>query len=122
MRFLTYTLGDENVPVPPPAPDLMDAMEALMEEITTAGVLVATGGLAPTSMAAKVSLTDGEFTVLDGPFTEAKELIGGWALLECRDLDEAVEWAKRFVSVVGEGEVRVRPAEAVWVEGEYGPE
>ena len=93
-----------------------------MEEITTAGVLVATGGLAPTSMAAKVSLTDGEFTVLDGPFTEAKELIGGWALLECRDLDEAVEWAKRFVSVVGEGEVRVRPAEAVWVEGEYGPE
>jgi len=100
----------------------MAEMETLMEEITKAGVLVATGGLAPTSMAAKVSLKDGEYTVMDGPFTEAKELIGGWALLECRDLQEAVEWAKRFMAVVGEGEVCVRPAEAVWVEGEYGPE
>ena len=103
MRFLAYTLGDESVPVPPPAPELMEAMDALMEEITTAGVLVATGGLAPTSMGAKVTLKDGEFTVIDGPFTEAKELIGGWALLECRDLEEAVEWAKRFVVGGGRG-------------------
>ena len=57
-----------------------------------------------------------------GPFTEAEELIGGWALMECRDLEEAVEWVKRFVSVLGEGEVRVRPAESVWINGEYGPE
>ena len=122
MRFLTYTLGDEAVPVPAPAPELMEEMEALMEEITKAGVLVATGGLAPTAMGAKVSLKDGEYAVIDGPFTEAKELIGGWALLECRDLEEAVEWAKRFMAVVGEGDVRVRPAEAVWIDGEYGPE
>ena len=122
MRFLTYTLGDEGVPVPPPAPELMEAMNTLMGEITAAGVLVATGGLAPTSMGAKVALHDGEFTVIDGPFTEAKELIGGWALLECRDLEEAVEWAKRFMAVVGEGEVRVRPAESVWIEGVYAPE
>ena len=122
MRFLTYTLGDEGVPVPPPAPELMEGMDVLMEEITKAGVLVATGGLAPTAMGAKVSLKDGQFTVMDGPFTEAKELIGGWALMECRDLEEAVEWTKRFVSVVGEGEVRVRPAEAVWIERVYGPE
>ena len=60
-------------------------------------------------MGAKITLKDGEFTVVDGPFTEAKELVGGWALLECRDLDEAVEWSKRFLSVLGEGEVRVRP-------------
>jgi hypothetical protein len=73
-------------------------------------------------MGAKITLKDGEFTVIDGPFTEAKELIGGWALMECRDLEEAVEWAKRFVSVLGEGEVRVRPAESVWIEGVYGPE
>jgi hypothetical protein len=122
MRFLTYTLGDESAPVPPPAPELMAEMGSLMEEITAAGVLVATGGLAPTSMGAKLTLKDGEFTVMDGPFTEAKELIGGWALLECRDLGEAVEWAKRFVSVVGEGEVRIRPAESVWIDGVYGPE
>jgi hypothetical protein len=122
MRFLGYTLGDESVPMPPPAPELMTEMGDLLEDATKAGVLVATGGLAPTSMGAKVSLKDGEFTVVDGPFTEAKELIGGWALMECRDLSEAVEWAKRFVSVMGEGEVRVRPAEAVWDEdGGYGP-
>jgi len=122
MRFLGYTLGDERVPMPPPGPELMEEMGAMLEEATKSGVLVATGGLAPTSMGAKITLKDGEFTVVDGPFTEAKELIGGWALMECRDLAEAVEWSKRFVSVIGEGEVRVRPAEAVWVEGDYGPE
>ena len=122
MRFLTYTLGDESAPMPPPTPELMTAMDAMIEDATKAGVLVATGGLAPTSMGAKISLKDGEFTVVDGPFTEAKELIGGWALMECRDLDEAVEWSKRFVSVLGEGEVRVRPAEMVWIDGDYVPE
>ncbi len=109
MRFFGYTLGDESVPLAPPSEDVMVEMGAFMEEATKAGVLVATGGIAPSAMGAKISLKDGEFTVMDGPFTEAKELIGGWAMLECRDLDEAVEWAKRFVGVLGEGEVRVRP-------------
>ena len=122
MRFLGYTLGDENAPVPAPAPELMEEMEAMLEEATRSGVLLATGGLGPTSMGAKVSLKDGEYTVVDGPFTEAKEIIGGWALLECRDLDEAVEWSKRFVAVIGEGEVRVRPVDAVWIDGVYGPD
>jgi hypothetical protein len=122
MRFLGYTLGDETAPMPPPTPELMTAMDEMIEDATKAGVLVATGGIAPTSMGAKVTLKDGEFTVVDGPFTEAKEIIGGWALLECRDLEEAVEWSKRFVSVIGEGEVRVRPAEMVWVDGDYVPE
>ncbi len=109
MRFFGYTLGDESVPMPPPTPELMADMGAFMEEATKAGVLVAAGGIGPTAMGAKINLKDGEFTVVDGPFIEAKELIGGWAMLECRDLDEAVEWSKRFVSVIGEGEVRVRP-------------
>lgn len=121
MRFLGYTLGDESVPMSPPTEQAMTEMGALLEEATKSGVLVATGGIAPTAMGAKVTLKDGEFTVIDGPFTEAKELIGGWALMECRDLDEAVEWARRFVSVMGEGEVRVRPADSVWVDGVYGP-
>jgi hypothetical protein len=121
MRFLGYTLGDESVPFPPPSPELMTAMDEMIEDATKAGVLVATGGIAPTSMGAKVTLKDGEFTVVDGPFTEAKEIIGGWALLECRDLEEAVEWSKRFVSVLGEGEVRVRPVDAIWIDGVYGP-
>ena len=56
-----------------------------------------------------MSLKDGDFTVLDGPFTEAKELIGGWALMETRDREEAIEWTKRFLAIVGEGESTIRP-------------
>ena len=109
MRFFGYTLADESIPMPPPSPELFEKMGSFVEEATKAGVIVATGGIAPTAMGAKITLKDGEFTVVDGPFTEAKELVGGWALLECRDKDEAVEWSKRFVSVLGEGEVRIRP-------------
>jgi hypothetical protein len=109
MRFLGYTLADESLPAPEPSPALFEEMGKFVEEATKAGVIVATGGIAPTAMGAKITLKDGEFTVVDGPFAEAKELVGGWALLECRDKDEAIEWTKRFVSVLGEGEVRIRP-------------
>ena len=110
MRFLGYTLGDESaLPAEPPSPELYEKMGKFVEEATKAGVIVATGGIAPTAMGARITLNDGEFTVIDGPFAEAKELVGGWALMECRDLDEAVEWSKRFLGVLGEGEVRVRP-------------
>ena len=109
MRFFGYTMGDPAAPVEPPSPELMTEMGAFVEEATKAGILVATGGFAPPAEATKVSLADGKYTVIDGPFTEAKELVGGWALMECRDLPEAVEWSKRFLGVLGEGEVRVRP-------------
>ena len=110
MRFLGYTLGSEaDMPAEPPPPELYENMGKFVEEAVSAGVIVATGGIAPTSEGAKVSLQDGEFTVVDGPFTEAKELVGGWALMECRDMDEAIEWTKRFLSVLGAGESRIRP-------------
>ena len=108
MRFLGYTLGDPSAPVPPPSPELMTEMGAFVEEATKAGILVATGGLAPVQEATKVSLADGRYTVTDGPFTEAKELIGGWALMEVRDKDEAIEWTKRFLGVLGYGESTIR--------------
>ena len=110
MRFLGYTLANEaETPTEPPSPDMYEKMGKFVEEATKAGIVVATGGIAPTSEGAIVSLKGGEFTVLDGPFTEAKELVGGWCLMECRDKDEAVEWTKRFLNVLGEGECRVRP-------------
>ena len=109
MRFLGYTLGDPSIPVPPPNQELFDEMGKFIEEATKAGVLVAAGGLGPADEGTKISLKDGKFTLLDGPFTEAKELIGGWALMEVRDKNEAIEWTKRFLSVVGEGESTVRP-------------
>jgi len=108
MRFLGYTLADPSVPIPEASPEMYVKMGAFVEEATKAGVLLATGGLAPVEEAVKISYTDGKFTVLDGPFSEAKELVGGWALMETRDKDEAIEWTKRFLAIVGEGESTIR--------------
>lgn len=102
MRFFCYTLGDENIPISPPSDADMAAMGAFMGEAVQAGVIVATGGIAPTSQGVKVRYSgDGSFTVTDGPFAEAKELIGGWALVETATKDEAIAWTKRFLAVVG---------------------
>ena len=108
MRFFGYTMGDPTAPMEPLSPELMTEMGNFVEEATKAGILVATGGFAPPAEATKVSLADGQYTVIDGPFTEAKELIGGWALMEVRDEDEAVEWTKRFLGVLGYGECTIR--------------
>jgi hypothetical protein len=108
MKFLTYTIGDPSAPMPEPTPDLYQRMSEFMAEANKAGVLLTTGGVADLNEGVKISYHGGEYKVLDGPFTESKELIGGWALLECRDQDEAVEWVKRFLGVVGEGEATVR--------------
>jgi len=94
--------------MPPPTPELMTEMGKFIEEAAKAGVLLATGGLAPVEEATKVIRSGGKFTVIDGPFAEAKELIGGWALMECRDKDEAIEWTKRFLALAGDGESTIR--------------
>ena len=108
MRYFGYTLGDPNAPQPAPTPELMAEMGSFVEEATQAGVLVATGGIAPLDEATRVRYADGEFTVIDGPFTEAKELVGGWALMETRDKAEAIEWTKRFLRIAGGGESTIR--------------
>jgi hypothetical protein len=108
MRFLAYTLGDESTPTPAPTAEMMKEMDAFVEEATKAGVLLATGGVAPLAEKTKVSYKNGQFRVLDGPFTETKELVGGWALMEVRDKDEAIEWSRRFLTIVGEGESTLR--------------
>ena len=108
MRFLGYTMGDPSAPMTPPSPELMEEMGKFIEEATKAGVLVATGAVAPYSEATKITRANGKITVTDGPYTEAKELIGGWALMEVRDKDEAIEWTKRFLDIVGDGESTLR--------------
>ena len=108
MKFFGYTLGDPATPSGPSSPEMYERMSAFVEEATKAGVLLATGGLAPVEEAVKVTYYDGKYSVLDGPFAEAKELVGGWALMETRDKDEAVEWTKRFLGIVGSGESTIR--------------
>jgi hypothetical protein len=109
MRFLGYTLADPTTPIPQPSPDMYAKMGAFVEEATKAGVLLATGGVGPLDDAVKVSYDGASYTVKDGPFSEAKELVGGWAVMECRDKDEAIEWTKRFLAIAGPGESTIRP-------------
>ncbi len=108
MRFLMYTIGDDSVPIPPPSPEVMAEMGKFMDEATKAGVLLATGGMSPSTQGTTVHFSDGKFTVTDGPYTEAKELIGGWALVRVASKAEAIDWAERFLRIVGGGESRIR--------------
>ena len=108
MRFLGYTIGDDSVPLATPTPEVFAEMGQFMAEAVNAGVLIATGGLAPTADGTTIRLENGKYTITDGPYTEAKELIGGWALLDCASKEEAIEWSKRFLAINGSGETRLR--------------
>lgn len=93
----------------PPTRELIEAMGKFVEEVTKAGVLLATDGLKPSSEGARVRLSQGKVTVTDGPFTESKELIASYALLEVESMAEAIDWTTRFLEVLGKGECELRP-------------
>ena len=111
MRFLSMIRIDETTGQVP-SEKLMTEMGRLIEEWTRAGILVNTAGLRPTSEGARVRLRRGKLSTTDGPFTEAKEVIGGYAILEAKSKEEAVELTKRFLAVHGDEwdiECEVRP-------------
>ncbi len=109
MRFMMFMKPNVSEDDYVPHADAVAAMMAYNEELTKAGVLLALDGLAPSSQGARVRFDGRETTVTDGPFTEAKELIGGYWILDVRSKDEAVEWAKRIPHVQGESfEIEVR--------------
>jgi hypothetical protein len=99
----------------PPPKDLMDAIAKLTQEEATARTMIGNGGLGPTAQGARVRLSDGQITVIDGPFTEAKEVIGGYAQFELNSKEEAIEGAVRFMELHKkhwpgwEGETEIRP-------------
>lgn len=105
MQFLMMTTdtGTE-----PPTPELYIAMGKLVQEMTQAGVLLATGGFDP-SKKIHVQNKGGKITVTDGPFTEAKEGIVGFALMEAKSLEEALEHSKKFWAVAGDGAGDIYP-------------
>ena len=92
----------------PPTEKEMADMGQLIEDMAKAGVLIATDGLQPSSKGARVRISGGKFTVIDGPFTETKELIAGYAIIQAKSKEEAIELTKRFLKVVGEGESEIR--------------
>jgi hypothetical protein len=101
MRFLSLIRINENSGLQPSG-QLMSDMGKLLEEVTRAGVMLDTAGLRPTSEGARVRLSHGKISVVDGPFTETKEVIGGYAMMETKSMEEAVYWATRFLKVHGD--------------------
>jgi hypothetical protein len=106
MKFLSiYKSVERNTP---PTQEEMANMGKLIEEGMKAGWLLSTEGCLPSALGSRVRRSSGKVTVTDGPFTEAKELVGGFAILKANSKEEAIKLVKDFLSVVGEGECELR--------------
>ena len=116
MRFMVMVKADKDFEAGlPPKPELLAAIGKLSQDMVKAGVLLETGGLLPSSRGARVRASSGKLSVTDGPFTETKELVGGYAIIQAQSRDEAVELGKQFmeahVTVLGssyDGECEIR--------------
>ena len=106
MRFLSiYRSRETGVP---PTPEHIATMEKLIEKFSASGHLISTEGCLPSRLGFRARRDDGKVTITDGPFTEAKEVVGGFALLNAESREEAIRLTEEFLSVVGEGECEVR--------------
>lgn len=110
MRFMIMFRndGDSEVDVPP-CLDLAE-MGRFIDDLTDTGVLVGYEGLKPSAQGARVRMTGGKRTVLDGPFTEAKELVAGFALVQLASKAAAVDLAEQFLRIAGQGSAEIREA------------
>jgi hypothetical protein len=97
MRYLVMSMATDT----PPDEALYAEMARYVEEMTAAGILLSTGGLEPGGT--RVTSVGDEITVVDGPFAEAKEAVGGFALVEVSSKEEAIELVRRFRKIVGDG-------------------
>lgn len=106
MRFLSiFKSAERNTP---PTEEEMVAMGKLVEEGMKAGWLLSTEGCLPSSLGARVRRANGKLSVTDGPFTEAKEVVGGFAILQAKSKEEAIELLRKFLVLVGDGECELR--------------
>ena len=97
MRFMTLVKSAENLGAPPEK--LMEAIAKLSEEASKVGTMVEAGGLAPTAISNRVRLSQGKVTVIDGPFAETKEVIGGYAVFEVNSKQEIVDATVKFMEL-----------------------
>jgi len=106
MKFLSiYKSVERGVP---PSQEEMCKMGALIEEGMKAGYLLGTEGCLPSALGARARILNGTVTVTDGPFTESKEVVGGFALIQANSREEALEHVKHFLQIVGNGECELR--------------
>jgi hypothetical protein len=99
MKYFMKT--DPDPTAAPPSPQMFEEMGAFIEEAFKSGKLVSTGSLDP--RVTKIAHRGEVFSITDGPFSEAKEAVVGWAIMDVASKDEAIEWSKRFWSIVGDG-------------------
>ena len=112
MRFMVMVKATKESEAGIPAkPEAFAAMQKYNEELVKAGVLLAAEGLAESSKGARVKFSGDKRTVTDGPFTETKELVAGFSIIQAKSLEEAIEWVKRAPNVFfsnGEAEIEIR--------------
>lgn len=108
MRFLCLYKPSANEGGPPPSQQHMAEMGKLIEEGMKSGWLLATEGCMPSAKGARVRLSGGKYTVTDGPFTESKELVAGFALIRANSKEEALALTKDFLKIAGDGETEIR--------------
>jgi hypothetical protein len=111
MRFIVMGMATkESEAGTMPKPEAFAAMQKYNEELVKAGILLAAEGLAPTSKGARVKFSGDKRIVIDGPFTETKELVAGFSIIQVKSLEEAIEWVKRTPNIFpnGEAEVEIR--------------
>ena len=115
MRYISMHTSNASMEAgEPPSPELMAAMGPLMGEMMEAGVFVSGEGLRPTSHGVRLTFSDGKRTITKGPFAGSNEMIDRYLIVRVRSLDEAIGWATRFASGVGDSEIDVRPVTEVW--------
>jgi hypothetical protein len=91
-----------------PTQDEMAVMGKFVQESFKSGTLLATEGCLPSALGARIRKTNGSFKVTDGPFAEAKEIVGGFALIQAKSKDDAVAFTKQFMNIAGDGETEIR--------------
>jgi hypothetical protein len=107
MKFLSIYKSSKPEGVPPTQKE-MEQMGKFVEKMIKSGVVLATEGCLPSALGAKLRLSNGKFTVTDGPFTEAKEVVGGFAVMQAKSKAEMIEHVKEFMSLAGDGECEIR--------------
>ena len=122
MRFMIIRKADKETEAGVlPSTELLAAMMKYNEELVKAGVMLQGEGLQASSKGARIKFSKGKPTVIDGPFTEAKELIAGFTMIQVKSKEEAIEWVKRWPALDGHGEVEIEIRQ-VFEADDFGPE